>query len=75
MGTHSTVSGDSCILRQTETFGSLQGRDPSMGELGGELWGPVGLVVDVIRWSVELDPRDSSDGFNLKERSAWFGGS
>ena len=36
-----------------------------MRELGGELRGFVGLVVDVIRWSVKRDSGESGDGFNL----------
>ena len=36
-----------------------------MGELGGKLWGLVGLIVDVIRWSVKLDSHEGSDSFNL----------
>lgn len=40
-----------------------------MRELGGELWCLVGLIVDVIRWGVELDPRENGDSFNLGEIS------
>jgi hypothetical protein len=38
-------------------------------EFGGELWGLVGLVVDVIRRGVELDSSENGDGFNLEEIS------
>jgi hypothetical protein len=40
-----------------------------VGELGGELWGFIGLIVDVIRREVELHSRESSDSFNLGEIS------
>lgn len=52
---NSTVSGNGRALRQKESVGSFQGWSLSMGELGGELWGLVGLVVDVIRGSVVRD--------------------
>ena len=38
-----------------------------MRELGGKLWGLVGRVVDVIRWGVERDSGENSNGFNLGE--------
>ena len=38
-----------------------------MGKLGSKLWGLVGLKVDVIRWSVELDSCEGGDSFNLEE--------
>jgi hypothetical protein len=40
-----------------------------VGELGGELWGFIGLIVDVIRREVELHSHESSDSFNLGEIS------
>jgi len=68
-GVHSTVSGNGSGLRQQESFGSLQGRDLSMRKFGGELWGPVGLVVNVTLRGVELDSGENGDGFNLGEIS------
>ena len=40
-----------------------------MGELGRELGGLVGLVVDVTRRSVVRDSRENGDGFDLEEIS------
>ena len=39
-----------------------------MRELVGELWGPVGLVVDVSLRGVERDSNEYSKGSNLRKR-------
>jgi hypothetical protein len=38
-----------------------------MRELGSKFWSLVGRVVDVIRWGVERDSGENSNGFNLGE--------
>ena len=45
-----------------------------MGELGGEPRGLVGLIVDVVLWSIELDSCENSDGFELAKKSAYLKG-
>jgi hypothetical protein len=42
-----------------------------MRELGRELGGLVGLVVDVIRRCVIRDPREGGDGFDLQDISRY----
>ena len=37
-----------------------------MGEFVRELWGLIGLVMDVIRGGVKLDSNKSGDGFYLR---------
>lgn len=40
-----------------------------MRELGSELWGLIGLVVDVTRGGVECDSGEHGNGLNLGEMS------